>query len=187
MQVALEVSYSNIAETSGADETIRGYVRYLESAYDRVTSCRVRVAQRIGLNDSQPALPAVLLELGVSGASAIVIKHEPFDYKSGVNDAIYQAFEKAEQQLKDLKQIYQTNSRIAAKADLSFLGRVVEIYPLEDYGYLLNKDNKRLYFHRDAIVEGDFDYLKNGDEAHYTEERSTGGPRASKIWIKVRD
>ncbi len=167
-----------------AEQTIRSYVRYFEATYERITSCKVRVAQRTGANDNQPALPAVLIELGVTGANAIVIKHEPFDYVSDVSDAICQAFAKAEQQLKDLKQIHRTNSRIAAKADLSFLGRVLEIYPLEDYGYLLGKDGKRLYFHRDAIVEGDFDYVMNGNEAYYEEEHSAAGPRASKVWIK---
>ena len=184
MQVALDISYYNVDDEQAADHAIRGYIQYFEAAYERVTSCRVRVAQRAGTNDSQPHLPAVLIELGVTGEKAIIVKHEPFDYVSNVSDAIYQAFAKAEQQLKDLKQIHQTNSQMAAKADLSFLGRVLEIYPLENYGYLLNKDGKRLYFHREAVVEGDFDYLTHGNEAYYIEDLSTAAPRASKIWIK---
>ncbi len=184
MQVALEVSYYNVGDTQAADDTIRTYVEYLDATYDRLTSCKVRVAQRSAASSGQPDLPAVLIQLGVTGQNPVTIKHEPFDYVSDVNDAIYQAFKLAEQELKDLRQIHETNSHLAAKADLGFLGRVVEIYPLENYGYLLNKDGKRLYFNRKAVVEGDFDYLTHGDEAYYVEERSVSGPSASKIWIR---
>ena len=64
------------------------------------------------------------------------------------------------------------------------LGQVAEIYPLEDWDYLLNKDGALLYFHRNAVLAGDFDYLSRGSEVFYIEELGETGPLARKVWVK---
>lgn len=187
MQVALEVSFYNIDEDAdAADEIIRAHVGQLEETYDRISSCRVRVAKRAA-NDNRVRLPAVLIELAVPGRK-LVISHEADGSQIGgradVGDAIRTAFRKAERALRDLQRIRETNERIAAAGDLSFLGQITEVYPLQDYGYLIDKNGERLYFHRDAIVEGDFDYLVCGAEALYVEKKSPTGTFASKVWVR---
>lgn len=192
MQVALEVSYYNIDDTPAADEVIRAHVERLERNYARIASCRVRVAQRAA-NDNRARLPAVLIELGITGNRNVVVSHEPGRLERAypapdVNNAIHEAFEKAERELRELKKIHEINSLIAGHGgDLGFLGEIAEVYPLQDHGYLLNKDGARLYFHRDAIVQGDFDYLVRGTKAYYVEEKGAAGPLATRIWVRYGD
>lgn len=188
MQVALEVSYYNVEDARAVDDIIHAHVEDLERKYARIASCRIRVAQRAA-NDNRDLLPAVLLELGIAGERKIVVSHQParadYSYTPGLDDAIGQAFRKAEEELRQLKKIHEINSLIAGHGgDLGFLGQIVEIYPLQDHGYLLNRDGARLYFHRDAILEGDFDYLVRGTQAHYVEEDGGAGPIATKVWVK---
>jgi ribosome-associated translation inhibitor RaiA len=189
MQVPLEISYHNVDKSPAADEVIREHVAYLEEIYDRITSCRVRVDRRAdNANHSIP--PVVRIELGIPGYRNIVVAHEPDrlqrKYQSpDLYDAISEAFRIAERELHQLKEMRETNERIAAEGgDLSFLGQVAEIYPLQDYGYLLNKDGALLYFHRNSLLAGNFDYLVRGDEAYYVEEAGDTGPLAKKVWIK---
>jgi cold shock CspA family protein len=41
-----------------------------------------------------------------------------------------------------------------------------------------------LYFHRNAILIGDFDKLRRGDEVYYIEDVGDTGPMATKVWVK---
>jgi ribosome-associated translation inhibitor RaiA len=189
VQVPLEISYHNIDKSQAADEAIRSHVADLEEIYDRITSCRVRVDQR-AQSESHSIPPVVRIELGIPGHRNIVVAHEPDHLlrkfqSPDLYNAINEAFRIAEQQLHQLKEIRETNTRISeASGDLRFLGQVAEIYPLQDYGYLLNKDGALLYFHRNAILSGDFDYLVRGSEAYYVEEDGDTGPLAKKVWVK---
>jgi ribosome-associated translation inhibitor RaiA len=189
LQVPLEISYHNIDKSQAADEAIRGHVADLEEIYDRIMSCRVRVDQPAD-NSSRASAPVVRIELQIPGHRSVVVAHETDHLQRkyqapDLNNAIDEAFRIAERRLQDLKNIRETNERIASQAgDLRFLGQVAEIYPLEDYGYLLNKDGALLYFHRTSILSGDFDYLVRGAEAYYVEDNGDAGPHAKKVWIK---
>lgn len=188
MQASVEISYHNIEKSQAAEDAIRAHVAYLERIYDRITACRVWVDRRAGTQRDE-LLPAVSIELQIPGYTNLVVAHEPASsenhYQSpDLGNAIYKAFRMAERRLLDLKQIREDNERIAQQGDLSFLGQIAEIYPLEDYGYLLNKEGALVYFHRDALIAGDFDYLVRGMDAYYVEETGNTGPLAKKVWVR---
>lgn len=189
MQVPLEISYHNIDKSETAEDAIRSHVADLEEIYDRITSCRVRVDQR-AKNESRSIPPVVRIELRIPGHKNIVVAHEPDHllrkYQSpDLYNAINEAFRIAEERLQELKEMRAPATRAAAAAgEVQFLGQVAEIYPLQDYGYLLNKDGALLYFHRNSILSGNFDYLVRGSEAYYVEENGDTGPLARKVWVK---
>lgn len=189
MQVPLEISYRNIDKSQAAEKIIRAHVAELEEIYDRITSCHVRVDRRAdNANHSIP--PVVRIELEIPGRKNLVVAHEPDHlqrkYQSpDLNNAINEAFRIAERQLQALKETRKSNGSVQAEGgEERFLGQVAEIYPLQDYGYLLGKEGALLYFHRNAILSGDFDYLVRGVEVHYVEEDGDTGPLAKKVWVK---
>jgi len=189
MQVPLEISYHNIDKSQAADEAIRSHVADLEEIYDRITSCRVRV-DRPNDNGAHSIPPVVRIELAIPGHRNVVVAHEPDHLQRkyqtpDLYNAINEAFRIAERRLSDIKDTRKSNGRMQAEGgEERVLGQVAEIYPLEDYGYLLNKDGALLYFHRNAILSGDFDYLVRGDHAYYVEEDGDTGPLAKKVWVK---
>ncbi len=189
MRVPVEISYHNIDKSQAADEAIRAHVADLEGIYDRITSCRVRVDQRAH-SESRSIPPVVRIELGIPGRKNIVVAHEPEHllrkYQSpDLYNAINEAFRIAERRLHDLKETRKSNGRVQSEGgEERFLGQVAEIHPLQDYGYLLNKDGALLYFHRNSVLAGNFDYLVRGDEAFYVEEMGDTGPLAKKVWLK---
>jgi ribosome-associated translation inhibitor RaiA len=189
MQVPLEISYHNIDKSQAADEVIRAHVADLEEIYDRITSCRVRVDRRAD-NDNHSIPPVVRIELGIPGQKNVVVAHEPDHLQRkfqtpDLSNAIHEAFRIAERRLQDLKEMRKSNGRVQAEGgEERFFGQVAEIYPLQDYGYLLNKDGSLLYFHRNSILSGNFDYLVRGTEVYYVEEDGDTGPLAKKMWVK---
>ena len=48
----------------------------------------------------------------------------------------------------------------------------------------MTKEGGLLYFHRNAILTGDFDKLRRGDEVYYVENVGDTGPMATKVWVK---
>jgi ribosome-associated translation inhibitor RaiA/cold shock CspA family protein len=191
MQVPLEIAFHNIEKSPAAEEEIRARVADLERIYDRLVSCRVRVDQR-ATNESGTIPPVVRIELGIPGRPDLAVSHEPDHLlrkyqHPDLHNAIIEAFRKAERQLLDFKE--QQIDRIKhPHHDVSeqSLGQVAEINPADDFGFLLTKEGGLLYFHRNALLTGDFDQLKRGDEVHYNEDVGDTGPIATKVRVKQK-
>jgi cold shock CspA family protein len=75
---------------------------------------------------------------------------------------------------------------VAHDAESQSLGQIAEITPEQDFGFLLTKEGGLLYFHRNAVLSGDFDDLKRGDEVHYNDDVGDTGPIATKVRVKAK-
>ena len=61
-------------------------------------------------------------------------------------------------------------------------GRVSELRPDRDHGFILTSEGAQLYFHRNSVMDGGFDALKRGDPVRFVEALGDTGPTASKVW-----
>jgi ribosome-associated translation inhibitor RaiA len=172
-----------------AEQEIRARVADLESIYDRLVSCRVRVDQRAtNANDSIP--PVVRIEIGIPGRKDLVVAHEPDRLQQryqrpDLHNAINEAFRIAERQLRDYKDKLKDYTKVLRhEAGQQNLGQVAEVYPDRDHGFLLTKEGGLLYFHRNSMLNGDFEDLKLREEVYYVEDVGDTGPIATKVRIK---
>lgn len=191
MQVPLEIAFHNIEHSDWAEDEIRNHVARLEEIYQRLTSCRVRVDQR-ATNTHQTIPPVVRIEIGLPGHKDIVVAHEPDHLqrkfqRPDLHNAINEAFRVAERQLSEFKDKLadRTKSAQTHEAANEFLGQVAEMAPEKDHGFVLTKEGGLLYFHRNAVLVGDFDRLRRGDAVSYVEEVGDTGPMATKIRVKA--
>ena len=191
LQVPLEIAFHNIESSEWAEQEIRARVAELERIYDRLVSCRVRIDQRAkDLTGTIP--PVVHIELGIPGRGDLVVSHEPEQllrkYRHpDLHKAINEAFRIAERQLLDLKE--QRDGRTKASdhdAENQSLGQIAEITPEQDFGFLLTKEGGLLYFHRNALLSGDFDQLERGQDVYYNEDMGDTGPIATKVRVKSK-
>lgn len=189
MQVPVEIAFHNIEKTDWAEKEIRARVADLERIYHRLISCRVRVDQRAD-NSNHTIPPVVRIELGVPGGPDIVVSHEPDRLQRkfqtpDIHNAIHEAFRIAERQLAELKDLRQGHTKAGQhEADQQFVGQIAELTPERDFGFLLTKEGGMLYFHRNSVLNGDFDGLRRGDEVTYVEETGDTGPTAAKVRVK---
>lgn len=189
MQVPLEIAFHNVEKSDWAEREIRARVSDLEKLYDRLISCRVRVEQRAdNVNHTIP--PVVRIELGVAGRKHFLISHEPdrlqrkFQHPD-LRQAIRDAFHLAERQLLEIKEVRDGRTKEAHHdASNQSLGQIAEVTPEQDFGFLMTKEGGLLYFHRNAVLIGDFDRLQRGEEVHYNEEVGDTGPIATKVRVK---
>jgi cold shock CspA family protein/ribosome-associated translation inhibitor RaiA len=185
----VEIAFHNIGSSPWAEQEIRKRIGKLAKLYDRLISCRVRVDQRTKTGGGTIP-PVVRIELGIPGRKDLVVSHEPDHLQRkfqtpDLHNAIHEAFRIAEDRLVELKNERQDRSREAFHApENQFLGQVAELHREEDFGYLLTKEGGLLYFHRNSLLSGDFDRLRQGDEVHYVEAVGDTGPIATKVRVK---
>jgi cold shock CspA family protein/ribosome-associated translation inhibitor RaiA len=189
MQVPLEIAFHQTESAEWAENLIREHVANLEQLYGRLNSCRVVVEQR-AKNDSGTIPPVVRIELGIPGHKELVVSHEPDHLqrkfqRPDLRNAIHEAFRIAERRLRDLKEQRERRTREPhPDSENQALGQIAELAPGRNQGFLMSRDGSLLYFHRNAILTGDFDKLRRGDEVYYVEDVGDTGPIATKVWVK---
>lgn len=189
LQVPLEISFHNMKHSDWAEQEIRHRVADLESIYDRLVSCRVRVDQRA--NNSNGTMPPVVrIEMGIPGRKDLVVSHEPGHLQQkfqrpDLHNAVHEAFRIAERQLRDYKDKSTDHTKnLRHEAEHQNLGQVAELVPERDHGFLLTKEGGLLYFHRNSLLTGDFDALTLREEVFYIEAMGDTGPIATKVRVK---
>lgn len=189
MQVPLEIAFHNVDAQEWAENDIRERVADLERIYDRIVSCRVRVQQR-ATNRRGSIPPVVHIAVGLPGRNDIVVSQEPqqllqkFQHPD-LHNAIHEAFRIAEQRLISVKEQQTEHRREWQSEEIKLAGQVAEIVPARDFGFLLTNTGGLLYFHREALLVGDFDMLQPGDEVFYAESDGDTGPIAMNVRIKA--
>ena len=66
------------------------------------------------------------------------------------------------------------------------LARVARLFAEEGYGFLETADGREVYFHRNAVLNGDFAHLQVGTEVSFVEESGDRGPQASTLRLTGR-
>jgi cold shock CspA family protein/ribosome-associated translation inhibitor RaiA len=192
MQVPLEIAFHNIDHSDWAEQEVRARVADLEKIYDRLTSCRIRIDQR-ATNSNGTIPPVVRIEMGIPGRKDLVVSHEPDHLqrkfqRPDLHNAINEAFRVAERRLLDLKELREGRSKDAHHdSENQSLGQIAEIDPGGDFGFVMTKEGGLLYFHRNALLSGEFDKLERGDQVHYIEDTGDTGPIASKVRVRSED
>jgi cold shock CspA family protein len=190
MQLPLEIAFHKLEKPEWAENEIRDRVDKLATLYPGLVGCRVHVDQTA---DSSKTPPVVHIEMSVPGHREIVVAYEPDRLQQrfqnpDLRNAIHDAFEAAERQLKDFKRQREGGERMDEHdSQNQFLGQVAEMHVDEDHGFLLTKEGGLLYFHRNGLLSGDFDSLQRGDAVHYVEDVGDTGPIATKVRPAGRD
>jgi cold shock CspA family protein/ribosome-associated translation inhibitor RaiA len=183
METALEITFHNVPSTEWAEAAIREHVGKLEKIYPRMVGCRVSVE---GLHKQHRTgnVYDVHIELRLPGGE-LVVSREPHRAKEkyaepNLRTSLRDAFAAAERQLKDYKQ---RQSGEVKTHEPMFQGQVSQLDPGQDHGFILTNEGTQLYFHRNAVIDADFDKLKRGDAVHYIASDGDTGPTARKVWL----
>ncbi|HYL36484.1 MAG TPA: HPF/RaiA family ribosome-associated protein [Bryobacteraceae bacterium] len=192
----LQVTFRNLEPSEPLEKLIQGEVAKLERFYGRIISCRV-VVEVPEHHHKFGSIHHVRIDLGVPGGE-VVVKEErslhaaaqDFDEEKAtkhlevdvphkdVRLAIRDAFRAARRRLQD----YARRQRGDVKPHVHALeGRVAQVFPDRDYGFLETPDGREVYFHRNAVLSNAFDRLKAGAEVRFAEERGERGPQASSV------
>ncbi|MBI4195422.1 MAG: HPF/RaiA family ribosome-associated protein [Betaproteobacteria bacterium] len=180
MQVPLQVTFRGLVHSEAVEAKIRERAAKLENYYDRIMGCRVTVEaehrhHRRG-NHYQ-----VRIDVTVPGGE-LVASREPDEHHSysDVYVAIRDAFDAMRRQLED----YARRRRGQVKEhETPPHGRIVELHPAEGFGRIEAPDGGLIYFHRNSVVDADFDQLEVGAEVRFDVEMGDRGPQATTVYL----
>ena len=162
---------------------IRERVDKLDRLYNHLVGCRVSVEIAAPPAPDRQCLRRAYRDAGAGRGRRrqprTAPRARPLRRPDDVGIAIRTAFKTAERRLLDFKQKQRGDVKVH---DEPFAGRVTQLYPDEDHGFLLTHEGTQLYFHRNSLVQRDFDRLEVGDRVHFIETVGDTGPIANKVW-----
>jgi cold shock CspA family protein/ribosome-associated translation inhibitor RaiA len=176
MDHAVQVTFKEMPPSPAVEARIREEAAELEQFSDRVVRCRV-VVERPHRHQRHGNLYSVRIDLTVPGHE-IVVAREPSQHHAyeDVYVAVRDAFEAARRQLQD----HVRRTRGSAKHHVpAGEGRIARLVRESGYGFIETTDGREVYFHRNAVVDDEFDALAAGVHVRFTEELGAKGPQAT--------
>jgi len=178
MKLPVQIAFHNMPHDAAIDSAIRANAEWLDSYYDRIMSCRV-VVDCPHLHHKEGNLYQIRIDLKVPGGE-LAVKREPSqhtDYKD-LDIMIRDAFDEVRRQLED--HVRRQRGEVKAHESLPH-ARVVRVFPETGYGFLETPDGREVYFHKNSVLEANFEDLKVGTEVRFVEELGDKGPQASTV------
>jgi len=152
---------------------IQERVAKLDQFYSRITACRVTIEQS-QRRHHQGKLFNVKIDLTVPGSEIVVNRDEHEDPYVVIRDA----FDALERKLESYAR--KQRGEVKAHAEVP-LGRVTKLFSERGYGFIETTDGRELYFHRNSVLEPDFESLQIGSAVAFLEEQGNKGPQATRI------
>jgi len=161
MQTPVEIIWHEMEPAHHVENRVNDRVARLEKFFDRIIGCRVVVEKahrrhRVG-NEFE-----VRVDVTVPGG-ILTINRKPGDDHAHFDPlvAVRDAFDAMERKLRRWKDEH--SGRPEAPESPMLQGQVAELSPPSDSGQIAVTDGRLVYFHRNAVVNDDFDALKVGD------------------------
>lgn len=160
METPVEIIWHNMEPARHVEQGVNRRVERLAKYFGRITRCHVVVEaphQRHRTGNQYE----VRLEVTVPGGELSVNRRPGNDFAhTDVRVAVRDAFDAIERQLRRWKDEHSGRPESHAAPHQ---GRIAEIDPHAGSGQIATTDGRLVYFHRNAVVTGDFDQLNEGD------------------------
>lgn len=183
MKLPLQIVFHNLDRSEAIEEAVRSKASGLDRFAGDIMSCRVVIDRPHG-HHRDGRQYQVRIDIKVPGEE-IAVTREPAEHieYTEINTAIRDAFDSAKRQLED----YERRKRGTIKQhDVAPHARVSKLFPGEGYGFLEAADGHEVYFHRNSVLDGDFEHLVIGAEVTFVEEPGRKGLQASTVKLVGR-
>jgi len=178
MKQPVQITFRDIPPSEFVEARIQEKTKKLEQFYDQIISTRV-VVESPHSHQHKGNLFHVCIDITVPDGE-LVVNRAPKDHHAheDVYVAIRDAFDAAKRQLQE----YSRKRRGKVKSHQAPAhGMVSEIISGEDYGRIATPDGRDVYFHRNSLIDDNYDELQIGDHVRFAEEAGDNGPQASTV------
>jgi len=166
--------------SEAVEARVRTEAERLDKIYDQIIGCRV-VVEAAHKRHHSGNLYHVRIDLTVPG-NELVASREPYQHHAheDVYVAIRDAFKAASRQL----EAYASRRRLDVKThEVPPYGRISQLFAKRDFGKIESSDGREIYFHKNSVLNADFDKLEIGTEVRFAEEEGDQGPQASTVTV----
>lgn len=184
MQTPVQINFQDVTHSPAIENLIQEKAQELQRYFGRIVSCRVALRAPHKHRRNNSSYYHVTVEVSVPGKD-VVAGREPGAAGShdDLRTAIRDSFRAAKRQLQN----HAHRMRREVKTVVSPPhGRILRLFPYEGYGFLIREDGQEVYFHRHAVLDGEFDQLKVGDEVRFADEVGEKGLQATTVTPTTR-
>ena len=100
-----------------------------------------------------------------------------------VTPLIIEAFDVLDRRLQEVSDTRQ--KKIKNHVETSLTGKIVRLFPHEDFGFIETTDGTEVYFHANAVKKGKFEHLQVGQKVKLAWEEGLKGPQAT--WVRLQE
>jgi ribosomal subunit interface protein len=180
MKQPLQITFRNMPPSDALETHIREKAAKLDEFYNEIMACHVVIEQPHS-HHHQGRLFQVSIDLTLPEGE-LLANRSPHGHHAHEDAyvAIRDAFKSARRQLQDF--VRKQRGKVK-KHELPDHGKVSELNTSNDFGRIVTSNGRDIYFHRNSLVDGDFDALQVGSEVRFVEEPGEQGPQASSVHI----
>ncbi len=180
MKTPLELTFRHMASTPALKARIKKETAKLERYFPEIISCHV-IVEEPHARRNQGNLFRIRVDVRIPGHEiAVSREHHDRQQDADAYIAIREAFDAARRQLQDTARVMRNDVKTHTTGPT---GRVLKLFPMLDYGTILDGDGREIYFHRNAVVGHQFGELKEGDAVRFVEAPGEKGPQASTVQV----
>ena len=180
MQLPLQITFRNMDPSEAVEAKIKERAEKLERFTNKITSCRVNV-EAPHKHQHKGSLYHVRIDITVPGEELVVSrKPDKHHEHENVYAAVRDAFDAARRMLEDRTRRQRSHEKTHVVPPH---GKVIEILQHQDFGRIETPDGREIYFHRNSVVNGDFDQIEEGAEVRFHEDQGDNGPQASSVQV----
>jgi ribosomal subunit interface protein len=180
MQVPLEIRFHDMEPSAAIEKAVRAHAEKLEQFADDIVSCHVAV-EAPHKHHRRGKLFHIVVDVRLPGGE-VVASRDPAAHHAHEDlfVALRDAFKAVRRQLQD--RVRTRRGKVKAH-EVPPHGTIIALHPEQDYGRIATPEGREIYFHRNSVVNADFDRLKVGLEVRFSEEAGDLGPQASTVHV----
>jgi cold shock CspA family protein/ribosome-associated translation inhibitor RaiA len=182
MRVPLEITFRDVPKTETIENLIQEKAAVLDRICDNLISCRVAVEkphenQRVG-NPFR-----VRITMRVPPGHELVVRRESTEgeLSDRLPTVVRDAFDAARRRLKKL--VDRQQGEVKSHPAQENLAYVVKLFEEQGYGFIKSLEGREIYFHRNSVLNDDFDRLELGTGVRYVATDGNEGPQASTVQV----
>ncbi len=181
MKLPLQIVFRNMESSDFIEARVRERAEKLDHFCKDIMSCRV-VVEAQHKHHYKGNLYHVRVDVKIPNAE-LVASRDPARHQAheDVYVAIRDAFDAIRRQLEDRGRRRRGKIKVHETPPH---GCIIGLVPAENYGKIETSDGRHVYFHRNSVVDADFDHLKIGDTVHFAEEMGERGLQASTVHVE---
>ena len=180
MQLPLQITFRNMEPSEAVEVKIRERVEKLDNFYESIMSCRV-VVEAAHKHHHKGNFYNVRVDLKVPGGELVASRESDLHHSyEDVYVAVRDAFDEIRRQLEDFARRQRQDVKTHETPPHGMISKLV---PSENYGMITDADGREIYFHRNSLIDTDFDGLNIGTEVRFVEEQGDQGPQASTVHV----
>jgi len=178
MQLPLQITFRHMDKSDAMETEIRKRATQLDQFHDHIMSCRV-VVEPQNHHKHKGNLFCIHINIKTPGKELVVSRESELNHAhEDAYVAVRDAFDAMRRQLEDRAR--RQKGKVKTHETPPH-GKISVLMPEEDYGRIETTYGRDIYFHRNSLLNGDFDKLEIGTEVRFSEVEGEQGPQASSV------